>query len=248
MGKPKQKFDLAVESDPIKVHELGKKKRFHPHDLVSLRPQNPRQEQFLIDYYSQVPMILQYGAAGTGKTTMAMYAALSEVFDASTPYTQLHIIRSAVSCRDQGFLPGDLEEKSAPFEEPYDKAADDLLKYNNPYNNLKALGYITFRTTANLRGLNFEDAVVFIDEVQNFEREELLTVLTRGSHNTRILISGDSKQDDLRGRKGQVSGFGYLLELMDNMNQEMVSKVEYSIDDCLRSPLVKEILKADSGL
>lgn len=248
MGKPKVKFDNKDEIDDAKISQLGNKKRFHPNDLVALTPRNPRQEQFFHDYYTQIPMIIQRGAAGTGKTTLAMYAAFTEVFDQSTPFDKLIIIRSPVATRDIGFLPGTEEDKAAPFEEAYVDVAQDIIRYNKPYNNLKALGYLQFRLSNNLRGLTFNDCVILIDEVQNLEQHELLTILTRGGRNCKIILCGDSKQDDLRGKKGQVSCFKYLENLTDIMSEEFTSTITYSIDDCQRNAFVKEVLRADAEL
>lgn len=248
MAKAKKVFNTKNETDPSKVAELGNKKRFHPNDLISISPRNERQEQFFVSYYSQTPMIIQQGAAGTGKSTMAMYCAFSEVFDQSTVYDKVIVIRSAVASRDIGFLPGTEEDKAAPYEEPYVQISDELIKYNKPYDNLKALGYLEFRLSDKLRGLTFNDCVIVIDEVQNMERHELLTIITRAGYNCKILICGDSKQDDLCGKKGQKSCFKYLQDLTELMDQSFVDTITYTIDDCQRNPLVKEILKADAEL
>lgn len=248
MGKPKVKFDTRLESDPAKIAEIGKRKRFHPHDLNSFSPKSPRQEQFISAYYSQIPMILQSGSAGTGKTTIALYCAFSEVLDQSTPYQKVIAIRPPVASRDIGFLPGTEEEKGQPYEEAFEQVVNNLFKYNESYKHLKALNHLEYRMSNNLRGLTFDDCIMVIDEFQNLEEHELLTILTRAGSNCKIVICGDSKQDDLRGKKGQKSCHEYLRRLFDNMNPSFVTSIEYQIDDCLRNPLVKEILKADSEL
>lgn len=247
MSRPRRKFDTRSETDDDKVREIGKRKKFHRHDLISLQPKTPRQEDFLRAFYDDVPFIVQSGAAGSGKTTLALYAALGEVFDSSSPYSKVVMVRSAVASRDLGFLSGNLDEKLEVFEEPYRAIVSDIMKYNDPYDNLKALGYFEFRSSSYLRGLNIEDAIVIIDEVQNFTRQELLTVMTRLSGNGRLILCGDSKQDDVTDRNNQ-SAFGYLLRLLEYLPHHETFHVQYKAADCLRSGIVKSILIADGRI
>jgi phosphate starvation-inducible protein PhoH len=73
----------------------------------------------LFDSYSEGKNIVAYGSAGTGKTFCVLYNALREVLDEKSPYEKIYIIRSIVSTRDVGFLPGMLEEKIEMYEMPY---------------------------------------------------------------------------------------------------------------------------------
>lgn len=244
MSKPRRKFDTRAEPDEEKVRDIGKRRKFHPHDLISLSPQTPRQEDFLRAFYDDVPLIVQSGAAGSGKTTIALYAALGEVFEPSSPYDKVVVVRSAVSSRNIGFLPGDVNDKQAPYEEPYRAIAADIMKFHDPYDNLKALGQLEFRLSSYLRGLNLEDCIVIVDEVQNFTRTELLTVMTRLTGHSRLILCGDSKQDDVSDRNNK-SAFGYLMKLLEMIPQHQTFHVQYRPSDCLRTGIVRDILIAD---
>lgn len=243
MGRPKTKFETTEGN----IRELGNRKKFHPKDLTSFQPKSKKQEQYLNSYYTQIPLILQSGAAGTGKSTIALYSGLSEVLDEGTEYKKIILIRSAVETRSIGFLPGDLEEKMEPYERPYKDIVNQILPYANSYNNLKALGYLEFMLSTHIRGLTFDNAVIIVDEIQNMDQPEILSVLTRIGINSRMVLCGDSKQDDLF-RQRFKSGFSYLKELFEGIDIEYRDVVEYGIDDILRSDLVKQILIADSRI
>jgi phosphate starvation-inducible PhoH-like protein len=243
MGKPKLKFE-TTDAD---IRMLGNRKKFHTKDLISFQPKTKKQEQFFNSYYTQIPLILQSGSAGTGKSTVALYAALSEVLDEGIEYKKIILIRSAVETRSIGFLPGDLDEKMEPYERPYKDIVDYLLPYANSYNNLKALGYLEFMLSTHIRGLTFDNAVIIVDEVQNMDQPELLSVMTRIGVSSKMILCGDNKQDDLFRQKFK-SGFDYLEKLFKGIDTKYRDIVHYSIDDILRSDLVREILIADSKL
>lgn len=245
MGKPKVKF--KVEDN---VKEIGVRKRFTPKDLKPFTPKTEKQAQFLKAFYSQTPIILQVGSAGTGKSMVALYAALSEVFDDATPYERVVIVRSAVETRAIGFLPGTFEEKMIPYERPFIDIIENLISYSDAkktYNNLKSLGYLEFMLTTHIRGLTFDNCIYLIEEAQNMDQQEMLSVLTRAGNNTKIVLCGDSKQDDLFRQKFK-SGFMYLKQLINHMDEKYVETIVYDIDDIVRSGLVKEILIADSKI
>ena len=85
-------------------------------------------QKVLFDNYKEGKNIFAYGAAGTGKTFAALYLALKDVLDQNTPYNQLYIVRSLVSTREIGFLPGDHEDKSFLYQIPY----KNCLLYTSP--------------------------------------------------------------------------------------------------------------------
>lgn len=179
---------------------------------------------------------------------MALYCALTEVFDDTTPYEQVVVFRSAVETRPIGFLPGTEREKQEPYETTYADLMSDLLPYKNSYTNLKALGYLDFRLTSHVRGVTFYNSIVCVEEVQNMDAQEILSVLTRIGPNSRIIITGDSKQDDLFRQKNGSSGFHYLEQLMALMPAHMSDVIAYTTDDVVRSELCKQIIIADSKI
>lgn len=181
---------------------------------------------------------------------------LYDVFDEdkTTRPRKVLIIRSAVSTRDQGFLPGEQEDKDAPYAEPYRELTNELIKYNNPYDNLIALGLLQFKTSGNLRGLTWDYSVVLVDEFQNMDFDELMTIITRCGKRTRIVFCGDTLQNDLK-RTRELSGKAEFLAVLNEVNRDEDAKrgdniefITYGEDDIVRDGIVKRVIKARNRL
>lgn len=247
-SKRKQKLDLITNLDYVEPVELNKKS-FSVHDLKNIQPKTEPQNQFFKAYFQkQTPIITQLGSAGTGKTAIALYAALSDVLDNSTYYDKIVIIRSAVQARDIGFLKGSEEEKNEAYEAPYVALCDELLKYkSNNYANLKAKGLLEFENTSFLRGQTWNNTVVIVDEVQSMNYHELCTTITRLGQDARIILCGDIKQNDLH-KKGDVSGLPQFMKVLDRMSSESVEQIVYRPEHIVRSGLVREFLMAEENI
>lgn len=245
MAKARKKLELVGTAEE---HKAFAGKDFSPHHLVALQPKTFPQEQFIQSYYEQVPVILQVGSAGTGKTALALYCALSEVLDKSTVYDKIVIIRSAVQARDIGFLKGTEDEKNEVYESPYKALCDELLTFkSNNYDNLKAKHLLEFHNTSFLRGLTFDDSIIIVDEFQSMTYHELSTIITRVGINSRIVFAGDFKQNDLHKRNDK-SGFSQFMEVIDRMPSETVDVITYRPQDIIRSGIVKDFLMAEEAL
>jgi len=243
MAKPKPKFD--TKDEPMEAaRELGNKKKFTLHDLQSFQPKTENQKKFVEMYQQGTPVIHCSGVAGTGKTAVAFYMALTDVLDESSEFDKIVMVRSAVEARKMGFLPGSLDEKAQAYESPYRAFTEQFVKYKSGYDHLKALGYYEFLTTSYLRGATFDNCVVICEEFQNLDYSELHTVMTRVGINSRIIFTGDSKQDDLK-RQREKSGFEKFKKVLDAMPEGMVGFVEYGLDDIVRSDVVRAFLEAD---
>src|SRR5690554_376632 len=222
MAKPKRKFEVI---DPQDV-DLQKKKTFSKHDIISLKPLTQPQEQFFTSYFNDVPLILQLGSSGTGKSMCALYCALNDILDRGTVYEKIIIIRSAVQSRDMGFTSGDADQKAELYESPYIAIFDEILKYqSNNYLNLKAKNLVEFHTTSFLRGSTFNDSIIIADEVQSMNFHELSTLITRTGHNSRLILCGDTKQNDLIKKKGDESGLPKLLRVIEKMDSSYTDVV-----------------------
>lgn len=226
--------------------EFKKKKSFTPLDLKNIKPKTDPQSQFFDAYFQrQIPIITQLGSAGTGKTAIALYAALLDILDSKSIYDKIIIVRSAVQARDIGFLKGDEDEKNEVYEAPYKALCDELMRYkSNNYNNLKELGLLEFENTSFLRGQTWDNTVVIVDESQNMTYHELSTAVTRLGLNSRIIVCGDYKQVDLH-KKGDKSGLEQFLAVLGNMSRDCVEFVNYRPEHIVRSGLVKEFLLAE---
>ena len=191
------------------------------------------------DAYNEGYHLLLHGVAGTGKTYISLGLALRDILD--RVYQKIIIIRSVVPSRDIGALPGTVEEKSHPYEEAYSCIVDSILGTGGSYNLLKEKGLIEFRTTSHLRSLTFDNAIIIVDEIQNFGFGELDTVITRTGKNCRIIMCGDLQQNDLIKSKYDISGLPIFLEILYEM--ESFDSIEFTIEDICRSGLVREYLE-----
>lgn len=232
-----------------KVYPLpSKEKQYTKHSLVAFAPKTQPQSEFFQAYESQIPLILQVGSAGTGKTVCALYCALRDVFDPDTPYDNVMIIRSAVQAREIGFLKGDEEEKNAAYESPYIALCDQLLVYKTRnYEFLKKRGLINFETTSFLRGQTFDRTIVIVDEFQSMTYHELSTIITRVGLYSKIVFCGDFKQSDLH-RKGDDSGFFKFMKTISLMPEQMSKVITYLPEDNVRSGISREFLLAEEKL
>lgn len=185
------------------------------------------QQKFVEAYRSDIQAIFALGAAGVGKTSLALSEAFREVLDPKSLYEKIIIIRSAVQGRQIGFTTGGVDEKAEPYEGPYIELTKELFKYDYPYENLKAVGLLEFRLSTFIRGLNFKNAIVIVDECQNMDYEELDTIYTRSSGITKVIFCGDGKQVDLQ-RYRQESGLNKFVSIFENMHKYEAAFNDYS--------------------
>ena len=184
--------------------------------------------------------LMLHGIAGTGKTFLALYFALCDVFNKS-PYKKVYIVRSTVPSRNQGFLPGSKAQKEAVYEGPYGPICNEIFGRGDAYQLLKQKNYIEFLSTSFLRGATFDNCVVVVDEMQNMSDQELHTVMTRVGQDCKIIFAGDIKQDDLTSeRYNERSGVATFMKIIEKMPQ--FDFIEFLAEDIVRSDLVKEYI------
>jgi len=187
---------------------------------------------------SQRNLVL-HGVAGTGKTFISCYLAFDDMV--KNLYDRLIIIRSAVSTRDIGFLPGTEKEKASVYEEPYKDICIELFGRGDAYEVLKNKNLVHFMTTSYIRGVTLRNAVVIIDECQNMSFHELDSIITRVGENCRIIFCGDFRQSDLP--KNGLKDFVRIVKAMDEFDF-----IDFEIKDIVRSNFVKSYITAKTDL
>lgn len=206
--------------------------------LQTIKPKTINQSK-AFDYYDNGKNLLLHGLPGTGKTFIGMYLALKEL--ENERIDRVNIIRSAVPTRDMGFMPGKLHEKAQVYEFPYTAIASELYNRGDAYNYLKSKGKISFSTTSFVRGITLDNCVIIIDEAQNMSYHELSSIITRMGSNSKIIICGDVRQDDLTSpRFKEESGLGDIMRILQRMNK--ISCVEFDANDIVRSDFVKDFI------
>ena len=230
--------------------QLKRKKPIHNDIMVDIKPLTKSQEK-VFEEYKKGKNLFAYGAAGTGKTFIALYLALKDVLDQMTPYENVYIVRSLVSTREIGFLPGDHEDKSYLFQVPYKKMVKYMFQmptdtdFEMLYGKLKEQETMTFWSTSFIRGTTLDNSIVIVDECQNLNFHELDSIITRVGDNSKIIFCGDGVQTDLRNNHER-SGLGEFMKVISMM--ESFASIEFTIDDIVRSGLVKEYILAKNAL
>jgi predicted ribonuclease YlaK len=210
--------------------------------LKTFEPLTDNQKKFYDAYKRGDYFVALHGVAGTGKTFIALYKALEEVLDKSNPFKKIIIVRSAVQSREMGHLPGDVSEKMEIYEQPYRQICETLFDRKDAYQRLEEQGYISFISTSFIRGMSFDDAIIIVDEIQNLNFEEIDTVMTRVGYRSKIIWCGDYRQTDLNKKKNDVSGILKFFDVAYHM--KAFTRIEFSVDDIVRSSLVKDYILA----
>jgi phosphate starvation-inducible protein PhoH len=197
--------------------------------------------------YSQDKNLLLHGCAGTGKTFITMYLALNEIADRRSKKRKLVIIRTAQPSKQIGFLPGNEKQKLEVYEAPYKAICAELYHRDDAYDILKQKGIIEFHSTSFLRGTTIDDSIVLVDECQNQAYQELRTVITRMGDNSKIVLCGDTKQDDLTSERfKEASGLREIMRVFEEM--DLLETIQFGIDDIVRSGFVKSFIIAENRL
>ena len=236
----------------LTTKQMKRKKPIGNTYLLDIEPITDNQKK-LFDSYAEGKHLVAYGTAGTGKTFISLYNALADVLDETTPYERIYLVRSLVSTREIGFLPGDHEDKADIYQIPYKNMVKYMFQmptdadFEMLYGNLKAQETIKFWSTSFIRGTTLDNAIVIVDEFQNLNFHELDSIITRIGENSRIIFCGDASQTDLV-KTNDRNGIHDFLNVLRKMPSFDI--IEFGIDDIVRSGLVKEyiIAKLDTGL
>lgn len=205
---------------------------------VKILPKNLAQEDYLAlldDPYKDI--VFASGPAGTGKTMMAVLAAIRSL--KAGEIDKIVVTRPAVSVDEQhGFLPGTLVEKMAPWTRPI---FDVFEEYYSPkeIETMIAENIIEIAPLAYMRGRTFKNAIIIADEMQNATVNQMKMLLTRIGTGSRIIVTGDLAQHD---RGFDNNGLKDFISRLSS-NSQRIGAVEFTQEDVERHPAVKEVLK-----
>ncbi|HYC72626.1 MAG TPA: PhoH family protein [Opitutaceae bacterium] len=184
------------------------------------------------------PVVFGVGPAGTGKTYLAMAAAISALMKKQVQ--RIVLTRPAVEAGEAlGFLPGDLREKILPYLRPLYDAMHDLLDAEDVA-TLTEKGVIEIAPLAYMRGRTLANAYVVLDEAQNTTPEQMMMFLTRLGDESRMIITGDVTQIDLP--RAKPSGLVQAPRILNNIPG--IEFHTFTATDVVRHPLVQRIIEA----
>jgi len=229
----------------LTTKQMKRKKPIGNTYLLDIEPITDNQKK-LFDSYAEGKHLVAYGTAGTGKTFISLYNALADVLDETTPYERIYLVRSLVSTREIGFLPGDHEDKADIYQIPYKNMVKYMFQmptdadFEMLYGNLKAQETIKFWSTSFIRGTTLDNAIVIVDEFQNLNFHELDSIITRVGENSRIIFCGDASQTDLQ-KTNEKNGILDFMKIIEQMPEDF-AMIEFNVNDIVRSGLVREYL------
>lgn len=191
-----------------------------------------------IDNINNNDIVFGIGPAGTGKTYLAMAAAV-RAFKAKE-VNRIILTRPAVEAGENlGFLPGDLQNKVDPYLRPLYDALFEILGHDT-YNNLFEKGLIEVAPLAYMRGRTLDSAFVILDEAQNTTNEQMKMFLTRLGYGSKAIVTGDVTQIDLP--SGKQSGLKTVLKILDGVKGIGITYLNKN--DIVRHTLVQRIIDA----
>ena len=191
-----------------------------------------------LDAIKHNPITFGLGPAGTGKTYLAMAAAVSALL--KDEVSRIILTRPAIEAGEAlGFLPGDLQQKVDPYLRPLYDALHDMLPAEE-IQRLMERGIIEVAPLAYMRGRTLNHAFVILDEAQNTTPLQMLMLLTRLGFESRAVITGDPTQVDLPDKKKSgLTEARHILGKIDGL-----TFIELDEDDVVRHPLVQKIIRA----
>ena len=207
---------------------------FHRGRLISAKSKN--QEKYL-EAIRSYDIVFGIGPAGTGKTYLAMAAALDQL--KKKLVSRIILTRPAVEAGESlGFLPGDFQAKVNPYLRPLYDALHDMMETEEAM-RLVERGMIEVAPIAYMRGRTLNDCFVILDEAQNCTHAQMKMFLTRLGQNSKAVITGDITQIDLPGKKS-----GLIEAQLVLPNIQGIKFILFEEGDVLRHFLVREIVKA----
>jgi len=209
---------ISAKGKPIKAKTLGQKK--------------------YIDSIMNSTITLAIGPAGTGKTYLAVAAAVAAFRGKSV--NRIILTRPAVEAGERlGFLPGDMQSKVDPYLRPLYDALFELLG-TETYNKYLERGNIEIAPLAYMRGRTLDDSFIILDEAQNTSREQMKMFLTRLGFGSKIVINGDVTQIDLPPEK--TSGLRDATRVLAGIPDIAICHLDST--DVVRHELVSKIIEA----
>ena len=203
----------------------------------NIKARGKNQQEYIKKIYSK-ELVFGVGPAGTGKTYLAVAAAVDALLNERV--NRLVLIRPAVEAGEKlGFLPGDLSQKVDPYLRPLYDALYEMLGMER-VNKLLEKEIIEVAPLAYLRGRTLNNCFIIMDESQNTTKDQMKMVLTRMGYGSKAVINGDLTQIDLP--KNITSGLSHVLNVMNEVKE--IGVTEFNSSDVVRHPLVRKIIDA----
>ncbi len=225
------KMSLSNKSENIKKFAVAKTTKY---DITG---KSKNQNDYL-EILQKKQIIFAIGPAGTGKTFLAVAAAVSQLLDGQ--FDRIILSRPAVEAGEKlGFLPGDLKEKVDPYLRPLYDSLNDLMPGDIVLRKMQS-SEIEIAPLAFMRGRTLNNSFVILDEAQNATHTQIKMFLTRCGKNSRMVVTGDPSQTDLS--KKSDSGLLKSVKILENIKD--IEIISFDRNDIVRDEMVTKIIEA----
>jgi len=238
-GRNSLKFSLSSSYDENDYYFEGEMDGIDQIPQPNVTPKSENQKNYNRALYSiSKQMVFAIGPAGTGKTMLACYAAVSGYNDKT--FKKIVLTRPVVSVEeDIGYLPGTLEEKMDPWTRPIMDVFSEFYSQSDIQYMIKEK-IIEICPLAYMRGRTFKNAFVIADEMQNSTPNQMKMLLTRVGEGCKMIVTGDPKQHD---RKYEDNGLKDIYTRLNEKYNKRIECITFDFADIERSPIVRDILE-----
>ena len=233
------KAKRRIYNNQENVIEFDQNRKQNPRN-IELRPKTRNQEQLVLNLLDPGQhIVMASGPAGTGKTYLAMLAAIKAL--RSGQCERIVLTRPAVGVEDErhGFLPGDLISKMEPWTRPL---LDVLREYYSPRDIAAMMEeqIIEISPLAYMRGRTFRNAWIVADEMQNATPGQMKMLLSRIGENSKIVVTGDIEQAD---RSGKDNGLLDVVQRLESRGGDGIAVCNLGKRDIQRHPIIDTVLR-----
>lgn len=230
-------LSMSFDEKPDAIEEVDKDLVCYTISGKPIRPKTLGQKTY-VDMIRNHMIVFGVGPAGTGKTYLAMAAAVNAF--KNDEVNRIILTRPAIEAGEKlGFLPGDLQSKVDPYLRPLYDALYQIMGADGFAKNTEK-GLIEVAPLAYMRGRTLDNAFIILDEAQNTTPAQMKMFLTRIGFGSKVIITGDLTQKDLP--SGQASGLDIALAVLGKIEDIAVARL--TSKDVVRHPLVQKIVNA----
>lgn len=243
-NKKKAKSDIDSEMELIRL-ERDSVLNFK----LNVKCRTKKQKEFLKSIFEKEISIV-IGPAGTGKSYVSLYAALSLLKDPTNNFEKIILIYPSEVSKEEnlGYLKGTLEDKLAPYKEADFYTMEKIFNASGKngkdvVQKLVESGKIEVKSATFLRGSTIDNSIVIVSEAQNFSKDTFLKILTRIGTNSKYIFNSDEQQLDagsLKSGKNE-KGLRYAVEKLSDLPE--IGIVEFNLSDVIRNDIIVKILK-----
>ena len=243
IDKKIDKNDIVASLNKDMIEDMKNQSPVQPLEEViktpkrSVIPRSKKQKEY-VKALKTNQIIMSLGPAGTGKTYLAVAAALSMLLEKKVE--RIILSRPAVEAGEKlGFLPGDMKEKIDPYLRPLYDSLHDMFDYDKIQRKIES-GEIEIAPLAFMRGRTLKNCFAILDEAQNATQTQIKMFLTRIGENSKLVVNGDPSQIDLLNKSH--SGLVQSQNILKGIKE--ISIINFDQNDVIRHPLVTKIVEA----